>query len=139
MMAWQGQNVRVVHSPLGSGQVTDMFDDDPNTLARVIEANPFLVDIYLEKPISTESLFLKTGSLHNYTVTVRLYAPGSTQPDQVYEQTYQDTAGNNLPPDPEVTIPFDKGPATAVRIEIEVRDNTSGDTSQIHIRTIEFK
>ncbi len=56
-----------------------------------------------------------------------------------YVNTYQDEDGNELPPDPEVTITFDKGPDKSERIEIEVKDNVSGETSSIHIRTILFK
>ena len=51
-----------------------------------------------------------------------------------YTNTYKD-----LPPDPAVTINFDKGPKQSARIYIEIEDNTSGETSQIHVRTINIK
>jgi len=137
-ITWNGQTVRVLHSPLGSGQVGDMFDNDPDTLARVLEANPFVVDIFPTVPFSTKSIFIKTGSMHNYTVTIRLYAQGAAEP-VVYSQNYLDLPNKDLPPDPEITIPFDRGPAVSERVDIEIMDNTSGDTSQIHIRTIQFK
>ncbi|MGC1377303.1 MAG: hypothetical protein WA821_13820 [Anaerolineales bacterium] len=136
-MVLNGQTIRVRHSPLGSGAMADIFDNDPDTLSRVLEANPFYIDLYPIPPIDTHSVFIKTGSLHNYTITIRLYAPGSGQPVE-YTQTYQDQPDHDLPPDPQVTIVFDKGPAQSDRIEIEIKDNTSGDTSAIHIRTILF-
>jgi hypothetical protein len=34
---------------------------------------------------------------------------------------------------------FDKGPTLAARIYIQIKDNLTGDSSQIHVRTIEFK
>lgn len=132
-MLFNGQTIRVVHSPLGSGQMDDIFDNNPDTLARVLEANPFVIDLYPTTPVPTGSVFFKTGSMTDFTITIRLYAPGATQPVE-YSQTYN----KDLPPDPEFTITFDKGPETSERIEIEVRDNTSGDTSQIHLRTIQF-
>jgi hypothetical protein len=137
-MLFNNESIRVVHSPLGSGSMDLIFDNDPDSLARVLEANPFFIALYPLTPIDTHSVFIKTGSLHNYTITIRLYAPGNGQPVE-YTQTYQDEPDKDLPPDPEVTINFDRGPDKAERIEIEVKDNTSGDTSAIHIRTIQFK
>jgi hypothetical protein len=127
------QTVRVIHSPLGSGRLEDIFDNNPDTLARVLEANPFTFDLYLTTPINTNSIVVQTGSLTDFTVTVKLYASGATDP-VTYTQTYK-----GLPPDPLVTFPFDKGPAVSARIYIEIRDNSSGDSSQIHVRTIQFK
>jgi hypothetical protein len=132
-MSLNGQNIRVIHSPLGSGRIEDMLDNDPDSLARVMLANPFLIDLYPTTPINTSSLILQTGSLPNFTVTISLYAPGSSTPVN-YTQTFL-----NLPPDPLVNILFDKGPATSERIKIEIKDNLSGDESQIHVRTIQFK
>lgn len=134
----QPQQIRVLHSPLSAGQMEDNFDDNPDSFTRVLEANPYYIDLYLETPIDTNSVFIKTGSLRNYTVTIRLYAPGADEPVE-YVNTYQDEPGKDLPPDPEQTISFDNGPAQSIRIEIEVRDNNMGETSQIHLRTIIFK
>jgi hypothetical protein len=96
-------------------------------------ANPFTFDLYPANPISTQSVDIQTGALPDFSVTVSLYAPGVATP-VTYTQTYK-----GFPPDPLVTLNFDKGPAKAERIYIEIKDNTSGDRSQIHVRTIQFK
>jgi hypothetical protein len=127
------QLVRVLHSPFDSGGLIHIFDQDPDTLARVLTANPFVFDINPPTPINTNSISIQTGSLPNFTVTISLYAPGSDTPE-IYQNTYE-----GLPSDPLVTIPFDKGPATSARIYIEIKDNVSGQSSQIHVRTIEIK
>jgi hypothetical protein len=132
-MNLNGQNVRIIHSPLGSGRLDDIFDDNPDSLARVLLANPFTFDLYPTQAIDTHSVTIQTGSLPNFTVTISLYAPGSDEPT-IYTQTYKD-----LPPDPLVNINFDKGPAKSGRIYIEIKDNNSGNSSQIHVRTILFK
>lgn len=137
-MDFNGQIIRVRHSPLGSGTLQDIFDNDPDTLSRVEEANPYYIDLYPTTPLDTHSVVIKTGSLHNYTITIRLYPVDGGQPVE-YVQTYADEPGKEIPPDPEVTIPFDKGPEKASRIEIEIKDNLSGETSSIHLRTIQFK
>jgi hypothetical protein len=127
------QLVRVLHSPFDSGGLIHIFDQDPDTLARVLTANPFVFDINPPTPINTNSVLIQTGSLPNFTITISLYAPGSDTPE-IYQNTYE-----GLPADPLVTIPFDKGPATSARIYIEIKDNVSGQSSQIHVRTIEIK
>jgi hypothetical protein len=137
-MQFNGQTTRVRHSPLGSGLIQDIFDSDPDTLARVEEANPFYIDLYPVEPIDTNSAFIKTGSLHNYTVTIRLYPVDGGEPIE-YIKTFMDEPGKDLPPDPEVTITFENGPAKSSRIEIEIKDNLSGETSSIHWRTLQFK
>ncbi len=137
-MIFNNETIRVVHSPIGSGSMELIFDEDPESVTRVAEANPFFIALYPLAPIDTHSVFIKTGSLHNYTVTFRLYPPGGGEPTE-YTQTYQDEPGKDLPPDPEQTIIFDRGPDKAEWVEIEVKDNTSGETSSIHIRTIQFK
>jgi hypothetical protein len=128
-----GQSFRVLHSPLGSGRMEDVFDNNPDTLAMVIEANPFIFDLYPTTPIVTNGIVIQTGSLGKFTVTISLYAPKAADP-VIYTQTFA-----NLPPDPLVTMTFGKGPATSARIYIEIKDDLSGVNSQIHIRTIEFK
>jgi hypothetical protein len=128
-----GQTTRILHSPIGGGNIQDSFDDNPDTLTRVVEANPYVFELNPSTPIVTHSITIQTGSLSDFTVTISLYAPGSSVPE-IYTQTFQD-----LPPDPLVIVEFDNGPASSERIYIEIKDNTSGETSQIHVRTIAFK
>jgi hypothetical protein len=128
-----GQDVTILHSPFGSGQLSNIFDDDPDTLARVLEANPFVFDLYPPTPLNTNSVTIQTGSLPDFTVTILLYAPGATDP-VTYSQTFR-----GLPSDPLVTLDFEEGPAQSERIYIEIKDNLSEETSQIHVRTIQFK
>jgi 4-amino-4-deoxy-L-arabinose transferase-like glycosyltransferase len=128
-----GRQIRVYHSPFGSGDLKAIFDDNPDTLAHVLEANPFTFDLYPEAPLEIHGAVVQTGSLPNFTITFSLYAPGAAVP-VIYTGTYKD-----LPSDPLVTMNFDKGPTLAARIYIQIKDNLTGDSSQIHVRTIEFK
>lgn len=132
-MTLNGQTMQVIHSPMGSGRLEDVFDNNPDSLARVMRANPFIFDIYPTTPVDTQSVNIQTGSLPDFTMTISLYAPGVSMP-VTYSQTFK-----GLPPDPSVSMTFDKGPAKSERIYIEIKDNTSGDKSQIHVRTIQFK
>jgi hypothetical protein len=133
VMQLNGQEVRTLHSPFDAGELKNVFDDNPDTLAKVLEANPLVFDLYPPTPIDTRSAVIQTGSLPDFTVTISLYEPGADVP-VTYTETFV-----NLPPDPLVTMDFGDGPATSARIYIEIKDNVSGETSQIHIRTIQFK
>lgn len=128
-----GQSIKTLHSPFGAGRLEDVFDNNADSLARVLSANPLLIDLTFLDPLQTNGVLIQTGSLPDFTIIISLYAPGSTQP-VTYTQVFK-----GLPPDPVVTINFDNGPARSGRIKIEIKDNTSGDTSQIHIRTIQLK
>jgi hypothetical protein len=128
-----GQQVRVVHSPFDSGGLVHIFDDDPDTLVRVLEANPFSFDLYPPTPLDTNGVVIQTASLPDFTVTISLYATEADAP-QIYTETFK-----NLPNDPVVTMTFDRGPSKSARIYIEIKDNLSGESSQIHVRKIEFK
>jgi hypothetical protein len=130
---WQGQTVRALHSPFGGGQLIDMMDGRPETLAKTQAANPFLLDYYFQTPVPTSGLSLQTGSMSDFTVTVRLYAPGASQPVE-YVQNFQDRT-----PDPVVSLTFPNGPATADHVYLEIKSNNSSDTAQIHVREITFK
>jgi hypothetical protein len=133
VMQLNGQEVRTLHSPFDAGELKNVFDDNPDTLAKVLEANPLVFDLYLPTPIDTRSAVIQTGSLPDFTVTISLYEPGADVP-VTYTETFV-----NLPPDPLVTMNFGDGPSKSARIYIEIKDNLSGETSQIHIRTIQFK
>lgn len=128
-----GHDIKIIHSPLGSGRLEDIFDNNPDTLARVIEANPFVLDLYPSNQLDTHSILIQTGSLTKFTITIILYG---TDPNlsTTYTHTY-----DNLPPDPIVSMTFDNGPFKSSRIYIEIKDDISGATSQIHVRTIQFK
>ena len=128
-----GGSFKILHSPLGSRRMEDVFDNNPDSLARVLEANPFFFDIYPSAPIDTHSVSIQTGSLTTFTITIKLYAPGASEPIN-YSETF-----TNLPPDPKVEMSFENGPPKSDRITLEIHDDTSGETSQVHVRSIDFK
>lgn len=131
--AYQGITLKVLHSPFGIGTLDNVFDNDPFTLVRSLEANPFLFDIYPEKPINTNSITIQTGTQQKFTVSINLYPVNSKIPI-TYVKSF-----SGLPTDPVVSINFDQGPALSARIKIELKDEISGEFSEIHVRTLEIK
>ncbi len=130
---YQGIKLKVLHSPFGIGSIENVFDSDSFTLVRSLEANPFLFDIYPEKPIATNSINIQTGTQKLFTVTISLYPVNSSVP-VTYKRTF-----SGLPTDPVISFIFDKGPKISSRIKIELKDDISGEYSEIHVRTLEIK
>jgi hypothetical protein len=130
---WNGQEVRVIHSPLGGGSLNDLMDGNTDTLAKGAEANPVVFEYFYSTPIPTTQLVLTTGSMRNFDIIIKLYPPGSDQPVE-YAQNFQD-----LLPDPTVTIGFPNGPAQSDHIFISIKDNSQGEVAQVHVREIMFK
>jgi hypothetical protein len=85
-----------------------------------------------DSPRVVSGLALTTGYIPDFTVTVRLFAPGA-QPI-VYAQRYLD-----LPPDPTVELSFSRGPQAAARIEVEITDHLTGAEVNIHVREVVFR
>lgn len=132
-LEWQGQNIRIIHSRLGSDSLRHVLDGNPGTLVKGEQANPIMFEFFFETPISTSQLELITGSMSNFDVTVQVYAPGSETPIE-YRQNFV-----NLPTDPTINIPFVNGPAESNHIIIFIRDNNQGQTANVHVREITFK
>lgn len=109
----EGEAVQVAHSVLDSGNLGHIFDGDLYTLARGMEANPFLLDITFPSPRSLTGLALTTGSM-NISLEAELYGASQDEP-VVVNQEYQD-----LPPDPTVQLEFpaDLGPVSRIRLLI---------------------
>ncbi len=97
--AIDGSPAQVTHSVLEAGQVSDLFDGDPFTLVRGLEANPIVFDITFAGPRPIETLAATFGSM-DFILYVSAYAPGATEP-VVYSREYRD-----MPPDPTVEVAF---------------------------------
>lgn len=128
-----GQMVTVSHSLFGAGQLKDVFDDDPFSLVRGLEANPLVFDLTFSQPRPVTELSADFGTMPNFTVRVLLYAPDASEP-VVVSTTYLDS-----PRDPHYDLPLPGAPLLVARVRIEVKDNAAGDTAQIHVRTLKLR
>ncbi len=125
--------VTVTHSRLDAGRLVDLLDGDAFTLARGQEANPLRFDFAFAEPQAYRGLALTLGSMDNFAVIVRVFAPDSATP-AVYSENYA-----NLPNDPTVRVAFPDGPASVARVEVEILNNLAGEIAQIHVREIAFE
>ncbi len=126
------QPVEVLHSQLDMGQLADLFDGDTFTLVRGLEANPLLFELTFPQPRTLTGLKVTVGSM-DFGLKVSLFADVASEP-VVYEQTFR-----GLPPDPTVDLAFDRGPAQASRVRIEVQQLNAGAEVHIHLRELTFR
>ncbi len=81
-----GQQTLVRYPVLDMGSIDLLFDGDPNTLARTLEANPFVIELVfpMARPVSGLSLGLGSAYLQ---VRVNLTTPADAEPI-VFETTF---------------------------------------------------
>ncbi len=125
-----GQELIIAHSRLDIGSITDLFDGDPHTLVRGLEANPLVIELHFPhpQPISAVELMLGTMEL-DLTVTV-------TNPDgetHAFRQPYHE-----LPPDPTVTFDFPQ-PLLATNLRLDIFQQGVGEPAHIHVREVRWR
>ena len=125
----KGETVTIDHPAFDSGQVENLFDGDPFTLARSRKINPAVLILTFERPRSVQGLRLTTGTM-DMTVIVRVYA-GETAEPREYSATYHD-----LPEDPTIEFVFDNAPLKLTKVEISIQNLNDGPDGNVHIREI---
>ena len=126
-----GQKVKVLHSQFDIGLLPDVFDGDPSTLVRGLEANPLLFELTFPHPRRIGGLKATFGSM-DFSLKTSLYADSVAEP-VLYEQTYR-----GLPLDPTVEVLFNRGPASVTRLRIEVLHLDAAGEVHIHVRELKF-
>jgi hypothetical protein len=125
-----GRPATLRHSLFDSGGPEELFDGDTFSLARVMEANPALLEIQYHEPVTLAGLAADFATM-DFELIVELFAPGAAEPIR-YAQTYE-----GLPLDPHVELPFDNGPHEVQILRLTVRDLHAGDVAKIHLREID--
>ena len=126
-----GSEARVEYSALDMGRIEDLFDGDPGSITRGMEANPLRVEIYFDRPKTISSLTLRVGGVAT-RVIARLYDAEGHDP-----LTLDKTVNENpLPRD--VGLSLDQ-PMEVLRVEIEVLSVNDGEPAHVHLWEIAFK
>ncbi len=127
-----GQEVIVRHSTTDLGSLADLIDDNPKTLLRGLEANPFVIEYEFPEPREVHGITLEIWRLQ-LELTV-LVTPADGSDLQVFTQRYEDSP-NNL----KINYDLPNGPIRAKRIRIELYDMLAGDIAKIHIPTLKVR
>ncbi len=124
-----GETLRIEHSRFDSGEIYHVFDQDPYTLARGMEANPLLIDITFPTPRSLSGLDLTTGSM-DIGLAATLYPVGEDAPVEI-EATFTDLAD-----DPTVSLAFPEELGPVQRLRLWVTQLDAIGPSKIHVREL---
>ena len=126
-----GGSTRVSYSYLDMGPIDNLFDNDPGSLIRTMEANPLVVQIDFDQPQPIKGLIVRVGGVETNVKVVM-----------------QDAGGNQLLADaqtvPEVPDPrdvsFDFNTTYNVsHLRLEVKNVIDGEPSHVHLWQVTFK
>jgi hypothetical protein len=126
-----GEPVQVRHSMLDMGEVYHMFDGDPYTLGRTLEANPAEIELTFSEPQSVSGLSVIIGSTE-VEIKAQLFKTLESDPIE-YLETLRGTVDNP-------TVNFDFGETTLVQvIRLEIRDLHQEEPGNVHIWEISLQ
>jgi 4-amino-4-deoxy-L-arabinose transferase-like glycosyltransferase len=126
-----GQAVPVRYSLLDMGEVGQMFDGDPETLGRTLEANPAVIELTFPELKPLRRIGVIIGSTQAEIKAI-LYSDPDSDPVQI-TRTFQGAIDH-----PKVTLDF--GQMYLVKIlRLEVRDTHQTEPANVHVWEIELE
>jgi hypothetical protein len=126
-----GQAVQVKYPLLDIGEIGQMFDRNPDTLGRTLEANPATLELEFTRPRPVSGLSMIIGSTEA-RITARLYPTSAEEPLEFIE-VLQGTIE-----DPEVSLDFEETYSIEA-LTIEIEDLHQEEPAHIHIWEIELQ
>ncbi len=133
-----GEVVELSHTKFDIGQAKDMFDGDPYTVARGVEANPLVLDFKFSKPRALHGLSAYLGKA-NMKVTAKLYTSDSAQPVE-YSATFNYAlVSSEFPAGPLAEMSFDGAPASVTRLRLEIQYPGNDETAHVHVFDLKFR
>lgn len=122
----------VAHSMLDIGAAANIFDGDPHTLMRGLEANPLIVELRFGAPRSVGGVTLTVASMD---LRLRLIAtPTDGGPPITAEQTF-----TGLPPDPTVQLDLPGGATPLKTLRLEIEQIGAGEVAHVHVRELALR
>ncbi len=125
------QPVRVRYSMLDIGEIWVVFDDDPTTVARTLEANPFVIELTFPEARTLSGFFMNIGSLDG-RVTALLYEEPEAEPLE-YSLDFEGSVAK-----PGISLDFDREVSVQV-LRFEVLDPHSAEPAHIHVWEIDLR
>lgn len=124
------QTIGVRYSLLDSGKIADILDGSKHTLARTMEANPFILELTFPQPRLLSGFTLIIGDTE-VQVRVMLSTPDQPQPIQF------DFNIDASPQNPQGSIEFGKEYPVSV-LYLEIKDLRQGEPGHVHLWEIIF-
>lgn len=125
-----GETVVVRHSVADMGRPPDLFDGNPSSLVRGLEANPLVIELAFPTPRRIGGIDAHFAHMP-FTFTAELFAP-----DAAEAVRYTVTAGRPAEGDAHGSLTFDRGPDAVARLRLTIHQDDLGDEAHIHVREL---
>ncbi len=126
-----GETALVRHSYLDMGTIQELFDGDPDSLIRTLEANPLVVDLTFSRPRSLKGVTVKVGGPPTQ-LTVELY----DEADRLLMLQSVEVPDSPNPRDLDLSL----RPGAAVRrVRLQVRNTDEGEPAHVHAWEVTFR
>jgi hypothetical protein len=127
----QGEQVVVHYSLLDMGTIQHIFDGDLDTVARTLEANPFIIELTFPEARVMSGYTITTGSAKvRVTATLITGAEGEMP---TYTDSFQGTIS-----EPGLTVTFDQS-VMVKAIQFEIQELGVGEPAHVHVWEIEVR
>jgi 4-amino-4-deoxy-L-arabinose transferase-like glycosyltransferase len=119
-----GQSVAVSYPTLDINEIGHIFDGDPTTLIRTLEANPLRLNLHFDQPVEIRAVTLIIGGTPTEVTLTALLDDEEmrTKTDQVESALVNRN----------ITLSFEQ-PLTVDRLEIEVLSPYDGEIAHVHL------
>lgn len=125
-----GSYAWVRHSRLDMGQPQDLWDGREQTVARTLEANPFVIEVRFEQPKTLRGLHIVIGDTEAQAA-IRAYPPEG----EAIFQTQVLIDGSVQNPGGDIAFPT---PLTVQKLYLEIYDLRQQEPAHVHIWEIQF-
>lgn len=126
-----GETVQVRRSPIDLGTMADLFDDDPRTLIRGIDANPLVLEFTFPAPRLVRGIALDVWPV-DLQLTVRMERHGGGPP-YTYTATYRQQRR-----DVHADLDLSGAPVLARTLRIELLD-LNAEITKIHVAGVRLR
>ncbi len=125
-----GEWTQVGYNMLDMGPIDNVFDGNEATLARTLEANPFVIQLDFTKPRALSGLKFYIGGT-NAQIKVTLFSAGLPPAEFTLEK-------QGSVADPRAELDFGQT-YTVQRLRLEYKDLSQGEPGHVHLWEIGFK
>jgi hypothetical protein len=126
-----GQLVTVRYSWIDMGEPSQIFDNDPYTLIRGMEANPFILEITFPQPRMIGGISLNLGAMDT-DLKVELTTADDGAPIY-YQESFRNVQEGDI-----LTLNFPNGSLPVIIMHLEIQASFTGETANVHIRELKL-
>jgi len=131
VLSLDGQSILARYSWLDMGEPAQIFDGDPFTLIRGMEANPFILELSFSKERSIGEITLNLGGMDT-DLTVDLYSKEGETPVR-YKQSYRQVQEGDI-----LRLRFAEGSHKVTKIYLEIYSPFAGEVANVHVRELQL-